>query len=44
MILGKSGEVAPERMKRLSQSKNNAQLWMFLVAKVKSAAEKNNIA
>ena len=44
MLLGKSGEVAPERMKRLNQSKNNVQLWMFLVVKIKSVAEKNNIA
>ena len=27
-LLEKSGEVAPERMKRQSQSKNKAQLWM----------------
>ena len=44
LLLGKSGQVAPERMKRLNQSKNNAQLWMFLVVKVKSVAVKNNIA
>ena len=44
MLLGKSGVVAPEIMKRLSQNKNNAQLWMFLVVKVKSVTEKNNIA
>ena len=25
---GRSGEIAPERMKRLNQSENNAQLWM----------------
>ena len=31
-------------MKRLSQSKNNVQLWMCLVVKVKSDAEKNNSA
>ena len=31
MLLGKSGEIAPERMKRLSQSGNDAQLWMCLV-------------
>ena len=30
--------------KRLSQSKNNAQLWMCLVTEVKSNAVKNNIA
>ena len=34
----------PEGMKRLSQSRNNAQLWMFLVVKAKSNAVKNNIA
>ena len=28
MLLEKSGEIAPERMKRLSQSENNAQLYM----------------
>ena len=26
-----SGEITPERMKRWSQSKNNTQLWMWLV-------------
>ena len=31
-------------MKRLSQSGNDAQLWMCLVVKVKSDAEKNNSA
>ena len=25
---GRSGEIAPERMKRLNQSENNAHLWM----------------
>ena len=38
-----SGEIAPERMKRLSQSENNAQLWMLLVMKLKSNAVKNKI-
>ena len=28
MLLQKSGEITPERMKRQSQSKNNTQLWM----------------
>ena len=28
MLLEISGEITPERMKRESQSKNNAQLWM----------------
>ena len=40
----KSREIAPEGRKRLSQSGNNAQLWMCLVMKVKSKAVKNNIA
>ena len=44
VLLEKNGEIAPERMKRLSQSENNAQLWMWLVMEVKSHAEKKNIA
>ena len=44
MLLEKSGEIAPERMKRQSQSKNNAQLWMRLMIEVKSDAVKNSIA
>ena len=36
--------IAPERMKQLGQSGNDAQLWMCLVVKVKSNAVKNNIA
>ena len=44
MLLVKSGETAPERMKRLSQSRNKAQVWMCLVVKIKSDAIKNNIA
>ena len=44
MLLEESVEIGPERMKRLSQSKNDAQLWMCLVVKVKSNAVKNNIA
>ena len=43
MILERSGEIAPEGMKRLSQSGKDAQLWMCLVVKVKSDAIKNNI-
>ena len=31
-------------MKRLGQSRNNTQLWMCLVLKVKPDAVKNNIA
>jgi len=41
-LLKKSREIGPERMKSLSQSENKAQLWMFLVVEVKSAAVKNN--
>jgi len=41
---GKSGAIAPEAIKRLSQSGNNAQRWMCLVVKVKSDAIKNNNA
>ena len=47
MLLGKSGRQslkAPERMNRLGQSGNDAQLWMCLVVKVKSDAVKNNSA
>ena len=33
-----------ERMKGWSQSKNNTQLWMWLVMEAKSDAVKNNIA
>ena len=31
MLLGKSREIAPERLKRLGQSRNDTQLWMCLV-------------
>ena len=47
VLLGKSrGQllIAPERMKRLGQSRNNAHMGMFLVVKVKSDDIKNNIA
>ena len=43
MLLEKTGEIAPERMKSLSQSRNDTQLWMCLLLKVKSNAGKNNI-
>ena len=39
-----SREITAERMKRQSQSENNAQLWMWLVMELKSNAVKNNIA
>ena len=38
MLLEKTGEITPERMKRQSQSENNSQLWMWLVMEVKSNA------
>ena len=44
MLLEKSGEFIPERMKRLGQSRNDAQLWICLVVKVKSDVIKNNTA
>ena len=44
MLLEISEEIAPERIKRLSQSRNNIQVWMYLVVKVKSNAVKNNVA
>ena len=43
VLLEESREIAPQCVKRLSQSKNNAQLWMSLVVKVKSEAVKNRI-
>ena len=47
MLLGKSVEkllIAPERMKQLGQSRNDTQLWMYLVVKVKSDVVQNNVA
>ena len=47
MLLGKSGGqllIAPEIMKWLGQSRNDTQLWMCLVMKVKSNVIKNSIA
>ena len=44
MLLGKSREIALERMKRLSPSTKDAQLWMHLVVKLEVNAVKNNIA
>jgi len=42
MLLGKSPEIAPERMKRLGESQTNALFWMGLVVNVKSNAVKNS--
>ena len=44
MLLEKTGEITPERMKKWSQGKNKAQLFMWLVMEIKSEAVKNNIA
>ena len=44
MILEKSEEIAPERMKKHSQRKNNTQLWLWLVKEVKLYTVKKNIA
>ena len=44
MLLEISGELTPERMKRWSQSKNNTQLWMWLVINARCDAVKSNIA
>ena len=41
---GRQLQVASERMKWLCQSRNDAQVWMYLAVKVKSDAVKNNIA
>ena len=42
ILLEKNREIAPEGRMRLSQSRNDAQLWMCLVVKGKSHALKNN--
>ena len=44
MLLEISGEITPERVKRQSQSKNNAKLWIELVMEGKSDAVKSNTA
>ena len=44
MLPERSAQITPEGMKRQSQSKNNAQLWMWLVKELKSNAVINNIA
>ena len=47
MLLRKSrGQllIAPGRMKWLGQNRNDDQLWIYLVVKVKSNAINNNIA
>ena len=44
MLLEKSGEIIPEKLKRQSQSKNNTQLCMWLMIEAKFDAIKSNIA
>ena len=44
MLLKKSGEITPERMKRWDQSENKAQSQIRLKIEVKSDAVKSNIA
>ena len=47
MLLGMSGGellTASERMKWVGHSRNDAELWVCLVVKVKSNAVKTNIA
>ena len=46
MLLRKSRELltTPEIMKLLGQSRNDTQLWMSLVMKVKSDVAKSSIA
>ena len=44
ILLEKKREIAPKGMKKLSESRNNTQLWMCLVVKLRSDAVKNNIA
>ena len=41
-MLLRKGRKAAKGMKRLSQSENNTQLWMYLVVKVKSDAIRNS--
>ena len=38
ILLEKSREIVPEGKKSMRQSGNNAQLWMYLVVKVKTRA------
>ena len=44
MLLGKSREIAPERMKGWAKSGNDTQLWMCLGGESKADAVNNNIA
>ena len=44
MLQEQSGVTAPHGTRRLGQSGNDAQQWMYMVGKVKSKAIKNNTA
>ena len=44
MLLEKSGEITPERIKGWSQNKNNTQLWMGLEIEARFDAVKSDIA
>ena len=44
ILLEIRGEISSEIMERWSQSKNNTQLWMWLVIKARSDAVNSNIA
>ena len=44
ILLEVSGELTPGRMNKQTQTKNNIQLWMWLVMEVKSDAINSNIA
>ena len=41
-VAGEEQKITPGRMKRLGKSRNDFQLWMCLVVKVKSDVVKNN--
>ena len=46
ILLGKSREqllIAPEKMKQWGETRNDTQLWMCLVVKLKSSDVKDNI-
>ena len=44
MLLKKSEKITSEGIKRLNQNRNEAELWMCLMIKVKSDSVKKNIA
>ena len=44
MLLDISGEITPERMKGCSQSKNNTQVWMWLLIEARCNSVNSSIA